>query len=214
MRGGKRAATIRGRPILHIQTQGTRLVFVVPVPTADIRTGCRRVSVAMDMIASCRRRAPCAENLARDAAGLLTRLTIGQAFAQAGLGKLTNLEGVIEYFASLGIPLARVQAPTVATLEFVGGIALILGLATRAVAFLLAGTMAVALVTAHRSEFAAALRWSPEEGLTGIDPWMYGLALLWLMAAGPGRLSLDRAVLAWWRRRRGKAMVAPAPVSR
>ncbi len=168
-------------------------------------------TVPMDTTDCCRRLA-CVATLARDAAALLTRLTIGQAFAQAGLGKLKNLDPVVEYFTLLGIPFAKLQAPMVATLEFVGGLALILGLATRAFSLLLLGTMAVAILTAHRAEFWAGLHWWPEEGLTEVVPWMYGLALLWLIAVGPGRVSLDRAVLAWWRRRHGAHLAAPSTV--
>ncbi len=173
-------------------------VFIVPYRTRRIRTRTAYVASPMDMIATCRRLAPCAAASGRDAAALLTRLTIGQAFAQTGWGKLHHLDGTIEYFTSLGIPLANVQAPMVATLEFVGGLALVLGLGTRAFAFLLSGTMLVAIVTAHWSEFLATLRPWPEAGLTEIDPWMYGLGLLWLIVAGPGRASLDHLIARRW----------------
>lgn len=56
---------------------------------------------------------------------------------------------------------------------------------------MLLGTMAVAILTAHRAEFLAALTLDPDDGLTIIAPCMYGLVLL---AHGAGRLSLDRLI--------------------
>lgn len=128
-----------------------------------------------------------------DISALLIRLTLGQGFMQAGWGKLHTLKQTTEYFAGLGIPAAGIQAPFVATLEFVGGAALILGLGTRLAALLLLSTMVVALATAHRTEFLAALRLVPEgdTGITSVVPWMWGLLLLVLVAHGAGRISLD-----------------------
>ncbi len=163
----------------------------------------------------CRRRLACVETLARDGAALLTRLTIGQSFLQTGRGKLDDLDGFAKNLESFGVPFASAQAPVVAGLEFIGGIALIVGLGTRAFSLVLGGIMAVALMTAHRGQLPGAFKLWPGdgEGLTDVVPWMYGLALLWLIAVGPGRVSLDRAVLAWWRRRRGAQLVAPTSVA-
>ena len=53
---------------------------------------------------------------------LLVRLSVGVVFAQSGWGKLHDLQRVIDYFTSLGIPYANLQAPFVAGLEFTGGL--------------------------------------------------------------------------------------------
>ncbi|MBN8526008.1 MAG: DoxX family protein [Planctomycetes bacterium] len=133
-----------------------------------------------------------AQPWAADAAALLARLTIGQAFALAGLGKLRNLDRTGEFFASLGIPAPGVHAVAIGGLELVGGCVLVLGLATRPAAFLLLGTMAVAILTAHRGEFAGALAIAPDTGLTDVVPWMFAIILLPLLAHGGGRLAIDR----------------------
>jgi putative oxidoreductase len=132
------------------------------------------------------------QRIAADASALVVRLTIGQAFLLTGLGKLRNHERTADYFNSLGIPFAGLQAWFVGGLELIGGGLLILGLVTRPIATLLLGTMAVAILTADRTDFLGALALSPEKGLTDVVPWMFGLLLMALIAHGAGRLSLDQ----------------------
>jgi putative oxidoreductase len=62
-----------------------------------------------------------------------------------------GVAGTAGFFAQIGIPLAAVAAPLVIGLEFLGGIALVLGLFTRWIALPLAVTMVVAIVTVHLS---------------------------------------------------------------
>ncbi len=59
---------------------------------------------------------------------LAVRLYWGFQFAQTGWGKLHNLAKITGFFASLNIPFPGFTAPFVSTLEFVGGILLMLGL--------------------------------------------------------------------------------------
>lgn len=125
---------------------------------------------------------------------LLSRITIGQAFLLAGLGKLRNLEATTGFFTSLGIPAPGLHAAAIGGLELVGGGLLIIGLAVRPTAFLLLATMAVAILTAHRGEFTAAMAIAPEAGLTDLVPWMFALVLLPLLAYGGGRIAVDRLI--------------------
>jgi putative oxidoreductase len=123
-------------------------------------------------------------------APLATRIIIGMAFFQAGLGKWQNLERTIGFFESLGIPLPAFNVYLVASMELVGGIALILGLATRFFASGLSVTMVVALFTAHPAEIAAAFG-GGDTSPTDIVALTFLLFLLWLVAYGAGKLSLD-----------------------
>jgi putative oxidoreductase len=125
---------------------------------------------------------------------LLSRITLGQAFLLTGLGKLRNLESTTAFFASLGIPAPGFHAAAIGGLELVGGGLLIIGLVVRPTAFLLLGTMAVAIFTADRQNFTGALAIAPEAGLTDLVPWMFGLVLLPLLAHGGGRLAIDRLI--------------------
>jgi putative oxidoreductase len=137
---------------------------------------------------------------------LLTRLVIGQAFFFTGRGKLQNPEGVASFFTDLGIPFPAANAAFISRLEYYGGMLLIAGLATRLVALLLGSTMVVALMTADRADFIAALLNTGEKGLTDVVPVVYGLFLLWLIVFGPGAASLDALVKRW-------LLPKPEPVS-
>lgn len=115
----------------------------------------------------------------------LARLTVGWVFLQSGWGKLHNLEGVTDFFVSLGIPAAHLQAPLVAGIEFGGGLLLLMGLGTRIVAVPLIGVMAVAIGTAL---------WSDVEELSdlfSLAEFGYIVLLLGLVISGAGTLSAD-----------------------
>ena len=116
---------------------------------------------------------------------LLSRLALGWVFLWAGYGKLGNLEPVIGFFESLGIPYPGLQAPFIATLELVGGAALIVGAGTRVFSFLLASTMAVAIMTAHREDIEAF------SDVFKIYEFVYILVFTFLMTRGAGFVSLD-----------------------
>lgn len=136
---------------------------------------------------------------------LATRLLMGQAFLLTGLGKWRHLERTTEFFASVGIPAPGVNAVFIATVELLGGLCLLLGLWTRAACALLASTMVVALATADRGALAGALLPGGDQGLTDVTPLVFLVFLLWLFAAGAGRLSADGL-----RHRRAVAAVASA----
>ncbi len=140
-------------------------------------------------------------SLAGILAPIAARLTLAQVFIVAGWGKLSDISGPTRLFTDLGIPLPGANAWLVAVVEFVGGICLLLGLGTRIAAGLLLATMGVAIATAHRAEFLAAL--NPRGDLSDISPWMLALLLLWLIAHGAGAISGDRLL--------GRLLPASAP---
>ena len=124
-------------------------------------------------------------------APLATRIVIGLAFFQAGLGKWRHMPNIIQFFDSLGIPLPAFNAYLVASIELVGGIALILGLFTRFFAAGLTTTMVVALLTADTADFMASWGSASEMSPTDVTAFTFLLFLLWLVAYGAGKLSLD-----------------------
>ena len=130
-------------------------------------------------------------------APLLTRVVIGQAFFFTGRGKIQNFANTVSFFTDLGIPMPELNAAFVSRLEYYGGMLLIAGLLTRVVALLLGSTMVVALMTADRADFKAALFNTGEKGLTDVVPVVYLLFLLWLVIAGPGAVSLDALLKRW-----------------
>jgi putative oxidoreductase len=146
--------------------------------------------MASSRLLDLRRGADRAAALLRPLFLLAVRLYWGWQFALAGWGKLHNLSKVTGFFTSLGIPFPRVNAPMVATLEFVGGLLLMLGLGARPVALLLAGNMLVAYVTADREALFAVF--SDPGRFYGAAPFTFLFAVLLVLLFGPGALALDR----------------------
>ncbi len=113
----------------------------------------------------------------------LVRLSMGLIFMAHGYQKfMMGMAGVASYFAKVGIPMPELMAPVIATVELVGGILLILGLATRWVGLVLALEMIV-------TGFWVQTRmngWNASE----LDRILLAAGLL-LFLAGPGRAAVD-----------------------
>jgi putative oxidoreductase len=118
-------------------------------------------------------------------APLLARVTVGWVFLWSGWGKLNDLPTVIENFVGWGIPFPNILAPFVSTIEFLGGLLLLLGLFTRLAAVPLIVVMIVAILTAKWDEVDSL------ETLLGFDEVAYLALFLWLAVAGPGPISCD-----------------------
>ena len=146
-------------------------------------------------------------------APLATRIVIGLAFFQAGLGKWQHMPNIIQFFESLGIPLPAFNAYLVASMELVGGLALILGLFTRFFASGLSITMVVALLTADTADFMASWGSAGEMSPTDVTAFTFLLFLVWLVAYGAGKLSLDALLRTVLKMEPTGADGAPTPVS-
>jgi putative oxidoreductase len=123
---------------------------------------------------------------------LAVRLYWGFQFAQTGWGKLHNLVKITGFFASLNIPFPSFTAPFVSTLEFVGGVLLMLGLFTRPVALLLTCNMFVAYWTADREALSAIF--SDPGKFYAADPYTFLFASLMVLVFGAGFLAVDTPV--------------------
>ncbi|GAA4051939.1 DoxX family protein [Arthrobacter methylotrophus] len=118
------------------------------------------------------------------------RVIVGFIFAAHGWQKFNEftITGTQAAFGKMGVPAADMVAPIVATLELVGGIALIAGVLARVFAALLALDMLGALFLVHAPA-----------GLFA-DKGGYELVLALAAAAaavaltGAGRISVDAAV--------------------
>lgn len=120
---------------------------------------------------------------------LVIRLYWGISFAQSGWGKLMNLEKTAGFFASINIPLPKLNAIMAGAVECAGGALLALGLFARPASLPLIGTMLVAYYTADREALMAITR-DPDKFVTAA-PFLFLFASLIVLAFGPGKLSLD-----------------------
>ena len=120
---------------------------------------------------------------------LAIRLYWGWQFAQTGWGKMHHLDKITGFFASLNIPFPAFNAHFVAGLEFVGGLVLIVGLATRLVGVLLAGNMFVAYWTADHEALVSIF--SDPGKFYIADPYTFLFASLMVLVFGAGFFSLD-----------------------
>ncbi|WP_428614950.1 DoxX family protein [Shewanella sp.] len=86
-------------------------------------------------------------------AALALRLYLAPVLMQAGYNKLSNFSDTAAWFGNaewgLGLPMPEVMVALAAGSEFLGGILLILGLATRLISIPLMVTMAVAAFSVH-----------------------------------------------------------------
>ena len=118
-------------------------------------------------------------------APLLARVTVGWVFASTGWGKLHNLPKIIDYFTELGVPYPQYQAPFASANEFVCGLLVLFGLATRIAAIPLIIVMLVAIRTAQWANVDSI------PALLGLVEWAYLAIFAWLAIAGPGPVSID-----------------------
>jgi putative oxidoreductase len=121
-------------------------------------------------------------------APLVARITVGWLFVSTGWGKLHDLQKIIDYFTELGIPYPQYQAPFASANEFVCGLLVLVGLATRVAAIPPIIVMFVAIKTAQ---------WGNVDSLAsffGLTEWAYVTIFAWLAISGPGPISLDRLI--------------------
>ena len=123
---------------------------------------------------------------------LAVRLYWGFQFSQTGWGKLHNLAKITAFFASLNIPFPGFTAPFVSTLEFLGGILLMLGLFSRPFALLLACSMFVAYWTVDREALYAIF--SDPGKFYAADPYTFLFSSLIVLIFGAGFFAVDTLV--------------------
>jgi putative oxidoreductase len=128
--------------------------------------------------------------LTHDMSLLLARLGLAALYIQSGFGKIFGIPELSRALAGLGFPLPPLTAVLAILVELGCGLAVLLGLRTRLAALALIGFTLLASVLFH--DF-----WTlgPPERQTQNIQFMKNMGLvggfLALIAAGPGRFSLD-----------------------
>lgn len=119
---------------------------------------------------------------------LLLRLVFGYFWLETGWAKLHNLAFFTERFIEWGIPWPTLSAAVCAGTEFIGGVLMMLGLATRLTMLPMIFNMLVALAVVVLPGV------STLDELVELDEVLYVAVFVWLLVAGPGRASLDHLI--------------------
>lgn len=131
---------------------------------------------------------------------LLIRIYFFWQLFKIGLAKLENIATPIGFFTKLGIPFPEINAWVVACTECFGGILIVAGLASRLAAIPLTISMAVAYWVADSN--AVLNIWGHPDKFVKADEFPFFLAVLIVLAFGPGWFSLDAIFGRLFRRKR------------
>ena len=130
---------------------------------------------------------------------LVARVALGAIFVLSGYLKLTGLAAFSASLAARGVPAAWLWGPIGASVEFIGGLLIVLGLGVRYAALLMILFVIVATAISHRFwEFA-----DPQQFRTQQSQFFKNLSMIggfvFLFATAGGRFTLDNLL----RRQRG-----------
>ncbi len=126
---------------------------------------------------------------------LVGRILLGGVFVVSGYGKLMALTAFAASLEQKGVPAASALAPVGASVEFFGGLAIVLGVEVRSAALLMIAFVIVATLISHRFwELQDAARRAQVTQFTKNMAIIGGFVLL--HAAGGGRFAVERL----WRR--------------
>jgi putative oxidoreductase len=127
----------------------------------------------------------------KDAGILVARILMMVLFVMFGWSKLTGFSGTVAYMTSAGAPIPELSAIIAVVMEFVVGIALVVGFYTRPLALLLGiYTLATAIIGHHYWNMTGAEQYVNMINFYKNVSIMGGLFLLSI--TGPGKYSLDR----------------------
>jgi putative oxidoreductase len=120
---------------------------------------------------------------------LAVRLYWGWQLIESGWGKLHNLPKVTEFFASLNLPMPGQMAVFISSVEFFGGLFLLLGLLSRLTALVLTVNMIMAYVTADREALKSFF--TDPDKFAAAAPYVFLIASLIVLIFGPGKICVD-----------------------
>jgi putative oxidoreductase len=122
---------------------------------------------------------------AQNTLALVARILMSLIFLISGFGKVADPAGTIGYIQMVGLPFPTLAYAGAVATELVGGIALLLGFYTRAVALIIGGFSLVTALVFHSqlSDLNQFIHFFKNVAMTG--------GLLQIAAFGGGSLSID-----------------------
>ncbi len=120
---------------------------------------------------------------------LIIRLYWGWQLVLIGAGKFADLNGIAQFFASLGIIWPHFFAPIVGFFELLGGITMLIGLGVRLTMIPVITILITALATAHRAAGSQFIS-DPAVLVTQL-PMTFLLTALAILIGGSGKFSFD-----------------------
>ncbi|VVD33181.1 DoxX family protein [Paraburkholderia dioscoreae] len=127
----------------------------------------------------------------KDAVILVARILLMVLFIMFGWSKLTDFSGTVAYMTSSGAPVPGLSAVIAVVMEFVVGIALLVGFFTRPLALLLAVyTLGTAIIGHHYWNMTGAMQYNNMIHFYKNISIIGGLLLL--CVTGAGKYSIDR----------------------
>jgi putative oxidoreductase len=131
---------------------------------------------------------------------LFIRIYIGYQCIVSGWAHLHHLDKTAEFFQSLHIPFPKLNVIMSANTELFGGALLLVGLASRLIAFLLTGNFLVAMLTVQLSNFDFSYKelgqkiWADQSPILGDTAFPFLATALIILFFGPGCMSIDGIV--------------------
>ena len=122
------------------------------------------------------------------------RLYWGFQFMQDGWGKLTHLDKVAGFFATLNLPAPGATALAVALVELIGGMLFFAGIASRLVSLVLFVNMTMAYLSVPDDRTNFLHFFSNPSDFYGASPYTYWFAALLILILGPGVVAVDTLV--------------------
>ena len=130
-------------------------------------------------------------NTGSDVLALLGRVLLAVIFVYSGFGKITDFHGTVQAIESVRMPIPQVLAVGSIVVEFIGGLALLIGFRARWAA--LAFVLFLIIITPLFHNFWSA---PPADAMEQQINFTKNVAIiggmLMVMAFGPGRYSVDK----------------------
>ncbi|MGD0912348.1 MAG: DoxX family protein [Terracidiphilus sp.] len=122
---------------------------------------------------------------------LAIRLYWGFQFIEDGWGKLTHLDKVTGFFATLNLPAPGATALAVSLIELIGGALFLAGIASRLVSLVLVVNMTMAYLSVPDDRVNFTHFFSNPSDFYGASPYTYWFAALLILILGPGFFAID-----------------------